>query len=148
MTKLTEKQRKFVQAKLNGKDNREAAIIAGYSEHSASMTGSQLMNNPRIKDYLDSNLKADMGSGGSSLPLVSLALEQELEAISDPLEYLRSVYTDHRQPEKLRIEAAKAALPYVHGKVPEIGKKQSREDEANDIANHDDVFATRAGRLS
>lgn len=148
MTKLTEKQRKFVQAKLQGKSNKEAAIEAGYSERSAGMTGSQLMQNPLIKSYLESGIKSDLGDGGTSLPLVASALALELETIADPLEYLRSVYTDHRQPEKLRIEAAKAALPYVHGKVGDIGKKQSREDEANDIANHDDVFATRSGRLS
>lgn len=148
MNKLTVKQRKFVQAKLQGKSNKDAAIEAGYSERSAGMMGSQLMQNPTIKVCLDSLIQSDLGDGGASMPLVSAVLEQELEKFADPLEYLRSVYTDHRQPEKLRIEAAKAALPYVHGKVGDVGKKQSREDEAIDIANSDDVFATRAGRMS
>lgn len=148
MNKLTVKQRKFVQAKLKGKSNKDAALEAGYSERSAGMMGSQLMQNPTIKACLDSLIQSDLGGGGASMPLVSAVLEQELEKIADPLEYLRSVYTDPKQSEKLRIEAAKAALPYVHGKVGDVGKKQSREDEATDIANNDDVFATRAGRLS
>jgi hypothetical protein len=44
------------------------------------------------------------------------AVEQGLT----PLEYLTSVYRDERQDSRLRLEAAKAAAPYVHAKLSQI----------------------------
>lgn len=35
-----------------------------------------------------------------------------------PLAYLESVYCDKEMPPQLRIEAARAAAPYVHKKMP------------------------------
>jgi hypothetical protein len=34
-----------------------------------------------------------------------------------PLEYLASIYQDDRQSQKDRIEAAKAAAPYIHSRL-------------------------------
>ena len=51
-------------------------------------------------------------------------------AKDDPLEYLKSVWTDESEDPKLRLDAAKAAMPYIHGKVADKGKKQTKADEA------------------
>ena len=37
-----------------------------------------------------------------------------------PLDYLTSIYTDPKADEKLRIDAAKAAAPYVHAKLSNV----------------------------
>jgi phage terminase small subunit len=47
---------------------------------------------------------------------------------------------------KLRMDAAKAALPYFHGKVADKGKKQSQEEQAHAAAKGTGRFATRAAR--
>ena len=37
-----------------------------------------------------------------------------------PLDYLMSVYQDEKQDQKVRIEAAKAACPYIHPRLSAI----------------------------
>lgn len=72
--------------------------------------------------------------------------EIPLGSIQDPLEYLKSIWTDDRQDPELRASCAKAALPYVHGKVADKGKKQSQEEQAHAAAKGTGRFATRAAR--
>jgi hypothetical protein len=49
---------------------------------------------------------------------------EQVEAIRaeglTPLEYLTSVYRDHNADENKRIDAAKAAAPYVHAKLSSV----------------------------
>jgi hypothetical protein len=51
-----------------------------------------------------------------------------------PLEFLLKVMRDSKEDPRLRMEAAKTAAPYVHGKVAEIGKKGLKQDAAKDAA--------------
>ena len=53
---------------------------------------------------------------------------------------------DKGQDEELRVACAKAALPYVHGKVADKGKKQTQEDAARAAAKGGGKFATRSAR--
>jgi len=144
---LTENMKAFVHAKVQGKSNKEAAIAAGYSEKSAGSKGSQLMRDPEVIAYLDGLVKQG-GEGVAvleSMPLGEAAIkaeEKEMEQVDNSLEFLRSVYKNPRLERKVRIEAAKAALPYEFGKVGEMGIKQSRENEADNVSNNDDDFAT------
>ena len=58
-------------------------------------------------------------------PLIAQA-----QAHGDPLEFLRSVMNDPLADGKLRVDAAKALMPYVHerkGGEGELGKKKARE---------------------
>jgi uncharacterized protein YggE len=49
-----------------------------------------------------------------------------------PLDYLLSVTRDENQPHPVRVDAAKAAAPYVHPKLqPVDGKTGSAEIQAN-----------------
>lgn len=50
------------------------------------------------------------------------------------LELMQHTYNNPRMPPALRFEAAKQALPYEHGKVGEVGKKQQRQDKAESVA--------------
>lgn len=151
---LTEQMKKFAHAKLKsdpetGKQlsNKQAAIEAGYSEKSAGSKGSQLAQNPEVITYLDGLLKSG-GEGAAvfeSMPLGEAAIQadfKEMESVSNSLEFLRSVYKNARLERKVRIEAAKAALPYEFGKVGEMGVKQGRENAAGDVSENDDDFAT------
>ena len=65
----------------------------------------------------------------------------------DPLEYLKSVWMDKGQDEELRVACAKAALPYVHGKVADKGKKQTKAEEAQNAAKGGGKFGTLGSQL-
>lgn len=141
---LTEKMKAFALAKMQGKSNKEAAILAGYSAGSAASRGSQLEANPEVVAYLAS-LNNQGGGGIDHMPLGESAIraeEKDMQSVNSSLEYLQYVYKNPRVDRKIRIEAAKAALPYEHGKIGEKGVKAGREDEADDVANNDDDFAT------
>lgn len=133
---LTAKMKAFAQAKLQGKSNKEAAVLAGYSERSATMQGSQLAKNPEVIAYLDS-LNNQGGGGIEHMPLGEAAISAELkdmDNVTNSLEFLQYIYKNPRIDRKTRIEAAKAALPYEHGKVAEPGVKQGRDAAAEEAA--------------
>lgn len=140
---LTAKMKAFAQAKLQGKSNKEAAVLAGYSERSATMQGSQLAKNPEVIAYLDS-LNNQGGGGIEHMPLGEAAIRAEfkdMDNVHNSLEFLQYIYKNPRIDSKTRIEAAKAALPYEHGKVAEPGVKQGRDAAAGEAAKNG-KFAT------
>lgn len=140
---LTAKMKAFAQAKMQGKSNKEAAVVAGYSERSALSRGSQLATNPDVVAYLASlNLRG--GGGVDHLPLGEAAIQAELKAmdnVTSSLEFLQHIYKNPRIDSKIRIEAAKAALPYESGKILEPGVKVARENAAGVVAKKS-KFAT------
>ena len=133
---LTAKMKAFAQAKMQGKSNKEAAILAGYSEGSSQSRGSQLASNPEVVAYLASlNLRG--GGGFDHMPLGEAAIQAELKAmdnVTSSLEFLQHIYKNPRIDSRVRIEAAKAALPYESGKILEPGVKVGREQKAGEIA--------------
>ena len=155
---LTEQMKKFAHAKLKtGEDgrqlsNKQAAIEAGYSEKSAGSKGSQLAKDPEVLTYLDGLLKSGGQGAGfvfESMPLGEAAIQadiKEMESVTNSLEFLRSVYKNSRLERKVRIEAAKAALPYEFGKVVELGKKQTKKEKAEEAAKSG-KFATLENQL-
>ncbi|OZI31742.1 hypothetical protein CAL29_28125 [Bordetella genomosp. 10] len=62
------------------------------------------------------------------------------KASDDPLEFLKSVWKDDTADGKLRVDAAKAALPFVHGRIGEQGKKGAKNAAA--------ATATTGGRFA
>lgn len=144
---LTEKMKKFARAIVDGATNKEAAISAGYAEKTASQQGSKLRNDSEIIVYIE-KLKAE--KEGRTLtpekPKVKLANSGEYDnplsdddySKDDPLQFLIDVM-NKSDDMFLRFNAAKAALPYVHGKVAEKGKKESKEDAAK--------AATKSGKF-
>lgn len=53
----------------------------------------------------------------------------------DPLKFLEAVMNDSQTDAKMRVDAAKAMLPYVHQKLGEGGKKDAAADAAKKAAS-------------
>ncbi|MBL8283270.1 MAG: terminase small subunit [Acinetobacter junii] len=138
---LTEKKKAFALAKRNGKDNKEAAILAGCPEKTASAAGARLAKDPDVIAYLERLEKAtpEQVVKHDVKPLTINTTIESAKNLADPLAFLESVYSDPVEDMALRVRAAQAALPYVHGKVAEKGKKETKEDAAKQ--------ATKTGRL-
>lgn len=151
---LSEKMKKFAQAIVDGLSNKEAAISAGYAEKTASQAGSKLRKDPEIIVHIE-KLKADKEGRSltSEKPKVKTAntyeddnpLDDEDYAKDDPLQFLIDVM-NKSDDMFLRFNAAKAALPYVHGKVAEKGKKETKADEAKK-ATQGGKFGTLGSQL-
>ncbi|MDA3507331.1 hypothetical protein [Acinetobacter junii] len=140
---LTQKKKDFAAAKMQGKSNKESAVLAGYSERSAGAKGSQLADDPDVIAYLAS-LNSQGGGGLDATPLGEAAIQAEfkdMEDVNNSLDFLQWVYKNPRVDRKTRIEAAKAALPYEFGKVGEMGIKDGRAAAAGEVAKKS-KFAT------
>ncbi|WP_269522045.1 terminase small subunit [Acinetobacter baumannii] len=145
---LTEKKKAFALAKRNGKDNKEAAILAGCPEKTASAAGARLAKDPDVIAYLERLEKAtpEQVVKHDVKPLTTNTTIQAAKNLADPLAFLESVYTDPVEDMALRVRAAQAALPYIHGKVAEKGKKETKADEAKK-ATQGGKFGTLGSQL-
>jgi len=172
---LTAKGKAFAQAVADGMSNKDAAISAGYSEKTAAQQGSKLSKNPEIIAYIEKltsakkltpkskKLTSEKPKQNTSVQVVKVEkIESGPEQVhgqfvgrdeiaigshEDPLEYLKSVWMDKEQDEELRVACAKAALPYVHGKVADKGKKQTKAEEAQAAAKGGGKFGTLGSQL-
>lgn len=141
---LTDKQRRFVDAKARGASNKEAAEAAGYAPSTASQAGSRLAKDPEILAAIEAfkvgrDVKAREKPGKSPPhPDHGSALGQgeeddglqDLPFTNDPKAWLLALMNAPQADPKLRVEAAKAVLPYEHGKVADQGKKEARQEAA------------------
>ncbi|CAB3883354.1 hypothetical protein LMG26689_03598 [Achromobacter animicus] len=132
---LTDKKRRFVQALQSGLSGAKAAIHAGYSEKGAAVAASRLMKDKDVQEALGrvnqvNKLKEEAAAAGMEVSLPDLG-----KLYSDPLEFLKAVANDPEQDMKLRVEAAKAWVPYVHGKIGEQGKKDAKKQAADKVAS-------------
>ena len=145
---LTEKKKAFAIAKQKGKDNKEAAILAGCPEKTASAAGARLAKDPDVIAYLERLEKAtpEQVVKHDIKPLTTNTTIESAKNLADPLVFLESVYSDPVEDMALRVRAAQAALPYVHGKVAEKGKKETKADEAKQATNSG-KFATLSAQL-
>lgn len=55
---MTEQQKRFAEEYLKCNNGTKAAIIAGYSEHTARQQASQILNLEEVESYLDERRKA------------------------------------------------------------------------------------------
>ena len=148
---INEKMKKFAQAIVDGASNKDAAISAGYPEKTAAQQGAKLKKHPEIIVYIE-KLKAN--KDGRSLTKTEVKKVKEVKEVNsnseeqdwddppddsyskdDPLEFLIEVMNNAGNDMFLRFNAAKAALPYKHGKVAEKGKKESKAEEAKKASN-------------
>ena len=53
-------------------------------------------------------------------PEVPAAEASPSDAIMSPLDYLLSILRDEEQPQSARVEAAKAAAPYLHPRLAQV----------------------------
>lgn len=146
---LTPKKRKFVDALKSGLSGAKAAVHAGYSEKGAAQAASRLMKDPdvlaaleRTKDVnkqvnnVNQDGKHKLASEGEVLPdkpeqkiVPDIGLDQ-LGLTSDPKKVLVAIMNDGQEDPKLRLEAAKALMPFVHPRVAPQGKKEAQNSAA------------------
>lgn len=130
MSKFTEKQLAFVANKAAGVPNREAAIAAGYGVNSAKVTASQLMQRPDIKAAIRSAIKAvtvSVPSGQGKRPTLLRG------RYKDSMSLLMDAMNCEQFPIGVRIDCAKALLPYQHARLGETGKKEKAKERAREV---------------
>jgi phage terminase small subunit len=121
---LTGKKRAFADAVLAGFSNKEAAIRAGFSEKTASAAGSRNVKDPDVKAYLDQR-RQPTSLAGTKAPATPIPVDDAIEIppTADPVEFLTKVMNEPAVDLRLRIDVAKAMLPFKHQKLGEGGKK-------------------------
>jgi len=134
---LTEKKRRFADALLSGASNKKAAIDAGYSEKTAPQAGSKLAKDPDVLAYLERRRKFDQAKEEVKAETQKVNSERAAETEAsgnDPIAFLERMMANELEDPKLRIDAAKALLPYKHAKKGELGKKEQAQVKASEVA--------------
>ncbi|MEY8174028.1 terminase small subunit [Burkholderia multivorans] len=137
---LTAKKRKFADAVLAGKSNKDAAIAAGYSPATASAAGSRLVKDKDVALYLAANRVQKESSAAARAQQAAPPQKPagfDLDAMTnftDPKAFLIAAMNDARTEQKLRIDAAKALMPFIHKRLGEGGKKEQRDEAAKKVA--------------
>lgn len=149
MSKLTTKQLAYIAARAEGLKGREAAIAAGYSPAGADVQASTLNRNETIRKAIAAAKRKAVPrsksnrDGDEDKPRMKASYPSSLEL-------LRGVYNNDRMPDSVRIDAAKAALPFEHARLSDAGKKEKAKDRAREIARgggkeqNKPKFATKA----
>lgn len=142
---LTGKKRAFADAVLAGKSNKDAAIDAGYSAATASAAGSRLVKDEDVVAYLSkqrekAEKRANSAQSDSQDEVTEAAVSagfdlSSIMAFKDPKDFLLAAMNDPETEQRLRIDAAKALMPFVHQKLGEGGKKDAKDDAAKRAAN-------------
>lgn len=138
---LTSKKRLFAEALLAGKSNKVAALAAGYSAASASAAGSRLAKDPDVLGHLAR--KKAFKQKAVEAPAIAEAPASQQEpfdlglalAHRDPRVFLLAAMNDVALEPKLRIDAAKALMPFEFAKKGEGGKKEQQADAAKKVAS-------------
>lgn len=144
---LTPKQRAFVVAVQGGASNKDAAIAAGYAASSASVAGSRLAKHPNVMVALaqvgiNKVVKAPakkVVAPGEPDPAPEEPIEAGFDLAqalrhSDPKDFLLAVMNDFGSEAKLRVDAAKALMPFLHSRKGEGGKKDAAKEAAEKAA--------------
>jgi len=133
---LTGKKRAFADAVLAGFSNKEAAIRAGYSAATAAQAGARLVKDKDVAPFLAQRQKAAPCTPTPTLqppPAPTFDINAALMH-SDPKAFLLAAMNDGALEAKLRIDAAKALMPFTHTKLGEGGKKHQKNEEAKKVA--------------
>nr|WP_284503056.1 MULTISPECIES: terminase small subunit [unclassified Caballeronia] len=138
---MTGKKRLFADAVLAGRSNKDAAVAAGYSARTASAAGARLVKDKDVALYLAAARVEDGAkqSGGepakqADKPRTDCEIAK-LMRFRDPKAFLMAAMNDGETEFKLRVDAAKALMPFVHHKLGEGGKKEQRDEAAKKVAS-------------
>lgn len=133
MPAFTEKQKSYIEARRAGLKPNAAAIEAGYSTASAERVAISFEKRPDFQRAI----KKTRNSVGSPGVLSSEVADSYLHDHYDtPLDLFLHLMNEPKAPKGLRIEAAKIAAPFVHGKVQPAGgkgKKEQLQERVNEL---------------
>lgn len=136
---------KYAQARALGVGGRDAAISAGYAPAGAHVTASRLEARQDVQKAIAKfkrNGVSDTGSAESDAKVPRKSILKR--SYASPLALMEDVMNNPDAPDSVRIEAAKQAMPYRHGKISEAGKKENAEARAKTGAKSG-RFATKRG---
>lgn len=126
--KLTDLQRRFVEAYLATPEGRgkpgKAAVAAGYSDKHAAVTACRLLKDARIVAAIE----LARGAGGK------LPEPETLPVTDDPLVFLKATMNSQEASLRMRLDAAKALMPFLHPRKGETGKKEEQRAAAKATA--------------
>ena len=71
---------------------------------------------------------------GAGRPKKEPTFLQLAATYDDPEKFLRAVMNDSGSEDKIRVDAAKALMPYVHSRKSDAGKKEQRTEAAKKVA--------------
>lgn len=144
---LTPKQEMYCKHIADGLGELEAVKATGYNADHAARQLHRLKSNPEVEKRII-ELKAiahiqglDAGMSHQQADLTPAVAEQV-----SSMEFLRSTFSDPRQPMKIRLAAAIAVLPYEEAKVAAKGKKEDAIDSAKQ-ATASGKFATFSNQV-
>lgn len=160
---MTEQQKLYAKARVKGLNQTQSAIAAGYSQATARQSASRLEKTPSVIAHMDRlsgvsvvtdcDKPKPQAKALAAKPALTQAPEVKKEepkiepkvqevfhapAIHkelDPLEFMRQLVSDVAEEPKLRLEAAKALAPYLHPKQGEMGKKEVKQQAADNVKN-------------
>lgn len=154
--KLTKQQLKFAQAKLAGKNNRQAAIAAGCNESSAAQAGYRMNKSKAINAYIEYQ-KAVISTSHKHQP--EKAIETTVPVFdfefADPKGFLFWVMNNKDLDVDMRMRAARDLMPYEHGKqkttsampTRTVSKKEETQQAANSASTGLFGTADKVGTL-
>lgn len=150
MKQCTEKQLAYATHRAEGMNITQSAIAAGYSRAGANRQGSALEKIPHVRAAIarikrekkkgnvstDDHIKSIMGQPAGEAKRGRRGDEEpRMKAkYASPLEVLQDTYNNPRMPDSIRLRAAEQALPYLHARVGEKGKKELAADRAKEVA--------------
>lgn len=156
---LTVRKRRYVEARLSGLGKRRSAIEAGYSEKTASQSASRLEKDADVLAAMERLQGAAEDVARSEPPQTETVDEavrvarvtsrddEPVVTTDDPLRYFVRVMNDVTEDPKLRLDAAKALASYTIPKPGDVGKKQTRQANAEKSASGGRFAAPSAPKL-
>lgn len=101
---LTKRKRRYVAAVMAGMTPQQAALAAGYAPKGVKVAVHRMARCPHVVAHLA------RARQWAHLP--------PRKPTTDPLEFLKGLMLDPREPTSLRLEAAIALAPYQHPRLP------------------------------
>lgn len=139
---MNPKHEQFALARAHGVPAREAAISVGYATAGAAVTASRL----EAREDVQKAIRKFRKGGDSAVSDTKTPAKSFLKPRYDSsLDLLKDLYNNPNAPDSVRIESAKLALPYEHGRIAEAGKKQKEKEHAVQQSRGGGKFQTKTG---
>lgn len=144
---MTEKKRLFADGILAGKKQGQAAIDAGYSEATARQIASKLMRDADVMAYIAQVNGAVSKIAANATEGARTKTEAEINGYEKDPRAILVRLMNSADPD-MALNAAKALMPYVHGRIAPAGKKEDKAQAAKATASSASKFGTLDNQLN